>query len=301
MQNGRYRSRNSTSAPRLWPFATGPALPERQPAPKERHNVHRYHLPLDGAHISGQNDAAVPRFGCLPLNSARFIGQKALDTMAGSYIPQKEALLKVWVTAFSTLITANPTDYGLVVGDATAISTPVNAFVAAYTTATTPGTRTSVTIAAKDQAKAAMLLVVRSYAQQIRNSKTVSDALKLGLGLTLPDYVPTPVPAPTEFPMINIDSAGPLTHSIRYAPSGNPMGHAKPAGSIGMLLFREVGAVAVADAAALPFHSIQTKQPIDSSFQQADIGKVASYSARFYSRSGKLGPWSQVTTFVVTG
>lgn len=64
-------------------------------------------------------------------------------------------------------------------------------------------TKTRAMAAAKDGARAAILEIVRRYAQQVRNNQGVSnadgvsDADKLALGLTLPDRTPTVVPAPS--------------------------------------------------------------------------------------------------------
>lgn len=100
------------------------------------------------------------------------------------YIPAQDGLAAPWSDNFSTLLTAAPTDYGLLAGDAVAVAAVVTPWLAAYTAATTPATRTPVTIADKDTARAAMEAVVRPFAVAISQNPVVSDGLKTGIGVT---------------------------------------------------------------------------------------------------------------------
>lgn len=100
------------------------------------------------------------------------------------YIPPKDADCGPWSDNFSDVLTADPTDYGLVAGDAVAVAAVVTPWLAALATSTNPGTRTPVSIAAKDAARAAMEAVVRPYAVAISQNPAVSDALKTTIGVT---------------------------------------------------------------------------------------------------------------------
>ena len=83
-------------------------------------------------------------------------------------IPTKEADLYNWADNFSTLLTANPTTYGLVAGDATAVAAVVTPFKTAFDAASDPGTRTQALVGTKDAAKDAMLAVIRPYYRMIQ-------------------------------------------------------------------------------------------------------------------------------------
>ena len=100
------------------------------------------------------------------------------------YIPAADALAGPWSDNFSTLLTAAPTDYGLVAGDAVAVAAVVTPWLAALVLATNPATRTPVTVADKDTARAAMEAVVRPYAVQISQNPLISNGLKTGIGVT---------------------------------------------------------------------------------------------------------------------
>jgi len=128
--------------------------------------------------------------------------------MGSSYIPSREADMDAWLLNFKTLIAANPASYGLVAGDATAISAAYAAWNAAYLAATNPTTRTRATVQTKNQQKANVLSVVRGYAASIRANRAVTDALKIGLGLHIHDAQPTPIPPPSTYPVLTIQGLG---------------------------------------------------------------------------------------------
>lgn len=223
--------------------------------------------------------------------------------MANPYIPPRDADFDAWLINFATLIAVDPTDYGLIAGDATAISAVKNAWVAAYATAINPSTRTSATIASKDAARATAEQTVRPYAIRIRNNAAVSDALKIGVGVTIPSTPPVPIPAPTDAPALSIVRAIPLEMTLGYKTAG-AIGKAKPFGAIGIELWRSVGTVPAVDPAQCAFQLTATKSPTRQAFLPADQGKIVTFFSRFVTRSGpqgiaQTGPWSAPLTLVV--
>ena len=220
-------------------------------------------------------------------------------SMAMTYLPSRLSLLRDWAVNFSTLITASPTTYGLTAGNATTIATSVNAFVAAYTLATDPGTRTRVTVAAMHVQRAAMTTVIRQYAAIIRANPGLPAEQCAELGLTVPDLLPSPIPAPATFPLVDVINATPGRHELRYSDSANPDSRSKPAGAIGMQLFRIVGEEAVESPDAALLVGQFTTNPVRVDNNPADTGKVATYFARWITQRGLVGPWSNGTSFTI--
>jgi hypothetical protein len=218
---------------------------------------------------------------------------------AAPYIPNKEADLVNWANNFSTLITAAPSTYGLVSGDAVAIAAVVDAYDAAYALAIDPPTRTKPTVAAKDAARQAMLDVVRGYAIQIRNNAGVTNEDKADLGLTLPDPTPTPVPPPNTSPILSIPFATPLQLTLRFADQNTPDKRAKPPQITGLEVRAVASATVVADPAAIPFYGIATRQPFALNFDSSDAGKQAYVAGRWLNSKGQAGPWSNIATFTI--
>jgi hypothetical protein len=227
--------------------------------------------------------------------------------MPAPYIPPRETDLVTWSTNFRDLTTAAPSTYGLSAGDATAIATPVTAFLAAYSVANNPATRTPTTIAAKNTAKQAMLPIVRTYASQIRINPGVADADKIALGLNLPNNSPSPIPAPNTQPILNIDKTEPQRHVMRFRDTGSPASsRAKAPNSIGMELWVFVSDAAGVDPALASFIGDAVKVPFVSNFDADQAGLVATYWGRWKNRAGsttdnlaQTGPWSQPTSGII--
>jgi hypothetical protein len=223
--------------------------------------------------------------------------------MATSYIPAKDADFNNWLVNFDTLLTGAPTDYGLTAPIAVIVAGVTAAWSAAYLAATDPSTRTAATVAAKDAARASAEATVRPYAIQIRNNPAVSDLLKVGIGVTIPAFPPSPVPAPTVPPVLGLESAIPLEQLLSYGVPGG-IGKAKPFGAIGVEIWRSVGTVPATDPAQCVFKGTVTKSPFRQAFLAPDQGKIVTYFARFVTRSGpggvaQAGPWSAPLTLVV--
>ena len=224
--------------------------------------------------------------------------------MANDYIPAKDADFALWSANFAALIGANPTTYGLTSGQGTSVTTANTAFQTAYTTAINLATRTSPAIAAKDVARSNAEVIERQIAMIVRNNPAISESLKTGLGLTIPKTTPTPIPAPTSAPQIIFVSAAPQTVTLGYRDTASPAGKAKPAGAIGVELWRSIGTSAAVDPSQTRFVGTITKSPFSDSFEAGDVGKIATYFTRFATRSGpagkaQTGPWSAALSFNV--
>ena len=212
------------------------------------------------------------------------------------YIPPADAAFANWLSNFSTLLTAAPTDYGLTAADATQVDAVNTDFQAAYTLAVDPITRTSPTVAAKDVARASAEAVVRPFAVQISKNGAVTDEDKAGIGVTIPSLVPTPIPAPTVAPVIGLIAATIQAMRLSYTTAG-ATGKSKPFGSIGVQVYRSVGTVAATDPAQATFVGVVTKSPFRQTFNADDQGKICTFFCRFVTRSGpdgtaQTGPWS---------
>lgn len=219
------------------------------------------------------------------------------------YIPPKQADTALWMANFSALLTANPTDFGLIAADATSVDGVNTTFQAAYLVATDPSTRTAPTVAAKDVALASSLAVIRPYAVQISQNAAVTDLNKSAIGVTIPSLVPTPIPEPVDAPTIGLKSAISLVQTLAYKVAGQS-GKSKPFGSRGVEVYRSVGTVAATDPAQALFKGTVTKSPFKQTFAAEDQGKIVTYFCRYVTASGpggvaQTGPWSDALTLIV--
>lgn len=219
--------------------------------------------------------------------------------MSTSYIPKKQSLWTVWAANFTAAIAANPALYGLVAADATAISAVNTTAQQAYITGTTVATRTKATVAAKDLAIAQATVLMRSYAQIIQANQGVTPEAKADAGLTIRDTTPSRIPAPATIPILGVVAGQSLSLTTRFHDQNTPLSRAKPAGVAGLLYFAVTSATVINDPEVLPFHAIDTRNPVVLTFAPADAGKTAYIAARYYNAKGELGPWSAIVAATV--
>jgi hypothetical protein len=220
------------------------------------------------------------------------------------YIPPQDNLFDSWFDNFKTLIAANPTDYGLIAGDATNITNAWTPWHAAYLTATNPSTRTSPAVAQKDALRVAAEIVIRPYSQQIARNGGLDPVLITGLGLNLPNPTRPPVPAPTTNPSLTLVSASFLAMTLSYRDTSLGPTKKKPTGAVGIEIWRSIGTVAATDPAQCSLYQTWTKSPNYVQFVAGDVGKKCTYFARWVTRSGpqgtaQTGPWSDALTVTV--
>lgn len=224
--------------------------------------------------------------------------------MQSPYIPSRDADYALWLANFNGLIAATPADYGLIAGDAAVISAANTAFQAAYTASITPETRTSATIAEKDAQRAAATATVRPYAVTISRNAGVSDELKTGLGINLPNASRTPIPAPTTAPVLSHLASTHLAAKLGYRDTTTPTSKSKPPGVVSLELRQMIGLAPAVDPDAAPTLGLFTKSPLGIAFSAGDVGKVVTLWGRWTTKSGpagvaQSGPWSAAVSFGV--
>lgn len=219
--------------------------------------------------------------------------------MAAPYIPATDVGFRDWLVNFDALTAVNFAAYGITSGQATDITNVTAAYVAALTAATDPSTRTPATIAAKNTAKADALVLVRPIAQQIKANPAVTDEQRAELGLVIDKFPPTPVPAPLTFPLLDILNATPGIHTIQYRDSETPFSKAKPPGALLMELWQAVGTAPAPDPTTAAFVRSETKCPFQVAQLPENAGKIATYFARWVTRTGLVGPWSSGVSLTI--
>jgi hypothetical protein len=220
--------------------------------------------------------------------------------MPSNYLPQPLPAFAAFSLNFAALITASPSTYGLVAGDAAVIQAGDDLFQSNYVISTTPATRTKVTVQATVDARNSQVQIIRAYGRLILANQGVADSDKTSLGLHLRDPVNTPIPAPSTAPVISIVGASPgvLTCTSRDAMS-SPGVKAKPFGAIQLLVYALFGTTAPATPAATPFFGAFTKTPFALASTGGTPGQTAFLYGRWANAKGQVGPWSALTTGII--
>jgi hypothetical protein len=200
---------------------------------------------------------------------------------------------------FSAGIAANASLYQLTSADSAAISAAVNSFDLALQVASNPSTRTPVAIGAKDDARTAAEQICRQFAGVIKHNAGISDPDKQAIGVRPVNNSREPIECPQTSPLLNIIAATPGTQTLRYSDSMTPDSPAKPFGASDILLFVAIGTAPVTNPASAQFYGKFTKNPLAVNFNAADNGKQATYFARWASRRGQVGPWSNPISMAI--
>jgi hypothetical protein len=226
------------------------------------------------------------------------------------YIPTQQSKLVTWAENFNSLITATPTAFGVLPADATTINSYVAAFTAAYALSNkgSPGTRTPSAITNTNNLQAAMLGIVRTYAQQIRNNQGVTSANKQALGLNVPSSSRTPAPVPSTSPILSVVGATPLTLTCTIRdPTAPASARKKAVGARAYVVFYILQPIANPPPAAPGNQVIAlgTKTPFPISFPTGSSGMMAYLWAAWTGRvvgspgGAGFGPVSPVVSHVI--
>jgi len=213
------------------------------------------------------------------------------------YIPPKDANLSTWAANFSSLLTAAPATYGQSSATAAAVAAAVATFQAAYTVVTSKSTKTADAVTAKNNAKVAMLALVRPVAVNTSLNVAVSSANKIAIGVNPRSSTPSPITPPTTYPVLTVQAGAALQLYVRYRDSAASVSvKAKPYGVSSVVLAFAISAVPVTDPTTLGGQMALTKSP---SLVQFAAGGQCYMAARYLLANGKYSGWGPIVNFTV--
>jgi hypothetical protein len=218
---------------------------------------------------------------------------------APDFIPPKDADLDTWAQNFATLITSTPTAYGLVAGQATTFTGLKGTFSTALAAASDPLTRTKPSVATKDTARAALVSNARQLAAIVQGFPSITPTQLAGLGLTVRQTVPTPIPAPITRPVIGVISNGGQVIALQYHDETTPLARAKPYGVIGVQVQYKLGPTPPTGWGDGVQAGTFGRFPYRITMPPTSVGQVVHFVARYITRRGLTGPISATTSTVV--
>jgi hypothetical protein len=206
-----------------------------------------------------------------------------------SFLPDTDGALLAFSLNFSTRITATPTAYGLVAGDATAYATLHTNFATALA-ACDPGERSQSLVAAKNTARTALKSSARLLAKRVEGTATVTDAQKLELGLNV-RALPTPIPPPANAPGIAILATVGNTVKLRLFDAIDTARRGKPAGVDGASVFSHVGANPPTEVSGWKFEGNTSLTKFDIAFpSETAPGAKVWFTAFWFNERKQAGP-----------
>lgn len=155
------------------------------------------------------------------------------------YLPDRETELAAFATNMSTRVSATSSAFGVSTAIATQLATATAAYIAALQTATEPATRTKPTVLAKQNAKQALIAIIRSVAKIVYGTPSVTDSQRATLGL--PPLKPwTPIQAPTSAPKLTVLGVSGTTATIKLE-NADVTRRARPDGCVTATVMSYVG------------------------------------------------------------
>ncbi len=205
------------------------------------------------------------------------------------FLPQTDAALLAWSLNFSTKVTATPTAYGLTAAQATAYQALHDAFASALA-ACDPAIRNKPAVATKNDARLALKDDARLLARLVQGTASVTDAQKLELGLNV-RAAPSPIPAPSQAPGIDILGIAGRTVSIRLHGDA-VLKRAKPPGCKGASVFSFAGgASAPTDPSVYKFEGNTTRTVFDVVVPDSvEPGTTVYITAMWWNERAESGP-----------
>lgn len=223
--------------------------------------------------------------------------------MANSYyLPAGQNAFYTWSLNFLSKITATPTAYGLVAGDATAYGTVHTAFETAKGISDTPSTRTPVTIADTQTTMAACRAKAQELVQKAQASGLIGSVEAAELDITFRKTTKTPIATPTAVPDLSVQSNDPLAVKLRVRELGAELS-ALPPNCVGYQVRRAINLTSPPMSPdQLTLIGTGTRRFFDDTFEAGDVGKQVYYAVRYVTAKQLFGPWSNiVATTIVSG
>ena len=218
-----------------------------------------------------------------------------------NYPPNREADLVPWSANFDQKITASASTYGLTAAQATSYGTKHDDFVAKWNVCQNPATKTKVAVEQKNASKAVLISEIRLLGRIVQSFPGTTDAMRIDLGLPVPDTTPSPINPPTEKPVMEIVRVDGRTVSIRLR-SPDSEGRSKPPGVIGASIFSFAGAAPPADVSAWKSEGESTRTDFDIEFP-ATLAPGTQVWLTAYWKSPRLmsGPACDPVSFYLGG
>lgn len=214
--------------------------------------------------------------------------------MSISYMPSADADFDLWQLNLTTKVVLSPGTYGLDTSYSAALSPMSADFHTKLGIANTQSTRTPVSIASKDAARAALKSFIRVGVNIIQATPAVTNEAKEALNIPIHSNTPTPIPAPSTYPVIDATPSGPRLTQIKISDSATPDSRKKPSGAVAMALFAKASATPISDPEQLDFIGMMSRNALQQQWPVDDLNKTMYIAGVWITRTGKRGPWSSI-------
>lgn len=154
----------------------------------------------------------------------------------------------------------------------------------------------------KDAARRALEAQARPVTSFIQGFPKTTDADRATIGITIRAAGGGATPAPSSRPLVVVESAGRYTHELRLVDESTPTRRARPRGverAEVFVAFTPTGTPAPNDFNAFRYVQSVSDGSTVLSYESPQGGLQAHYLARWVTRRGAMGPWSETSSATV--
>ena len=225
--------------------------------------------------------------------------------MGADYIPEQDLRASCWMKRFARELVADPLAYRTTEEHAAQVDAAVLTFRTALAISWPPATRSMTKVRAKNDARKAAELLIRSESQRIRTDPQISSELKVRIGLKPRAKRRRSIAPPESVPVLIVRSENSGAVTIRVSDSQRN-GRAKPRGSVGMQLYQRivprelVSTLTKSDSTITEprwqFVGVYGSTPIQINPKTNEPGDLICLAARWMTRRGETGAFGQIAT-----
>ncbi len=194
--------------------------------------------------------------------------------------------LLAWSNNFSQRLTATPAAFGITAPQALAYAQNNASFVVALNAWREPITKTPIASANKKAARQTLLMMAKYLVNSINSNPSITDAQRDELGIRARKK-PSPIPAPSVSPLIDIESVSGRTVSIRL--HGDAARRGRPRGVQGAGVFTAIGETAPVEIEQWKFEGLTTKTKFEITFPESASAGTVWITANWYNERGQTG------------
>ena len=215
--------------------------------------------------------------------------------MHHDYIPESDEGALIWLRVFAGALAGDPAAFGVGPEAVAEVGARVAAFAEAFRLAVAPETRGPRTVFAKTERRREAVAVCRRVAQQIKADAAIPADVKLLAGVRPVNPRRSRVPLGGTLPTLDVGLTPTGGHRVAFADQAAPRRRAKPAGVVGLQLFRRL------EGAPGPLELVGTypRGPVVLTYDRGAAGARVTYTARWINRRGEQSLYSQPVTMMI--
>ena len=191
------------------------------------------------------------------------------------YIPPPDPGFNQFALLFVAYCVANGPALGLTPAQTSGLTSLLNNWTSTFGLHNTAQLAAKSATAAKDTARTSLEILVREVAQFVQGRSVTTDAQRQSLGLPIPDGTRTPTAAITSRPIIRVDTAQRMRHTIRVTDEGTPNSRRRPEAAMGFELWCKHGGPLPSGLGDCDYLGTVVRSPNVEEFEAGDPGPIS--------------------------